>query len=104
MKKKSRRKRLRNKRTRRGGNLSVYMQVKEHLQAILHIIDTSEQDFSFLRDVTERMLTLQENNNPRYRLELGRYGSMAGQVPPNREIREHARIISNLVRRVGNNA
>ena len=80
------------------------MQVKEHLRAILHIIDTSDQDFSFLRVVTERMLTLQENNNPRYRLELGRYGSMAGQDPSNREIRDHAIIITNLVRRVGSNA
>ena len=96
---------VRNKRT-RGGNdePSVYMQVKEHLRAILHIIDTSEQDFSFLRDVTERMLTLQENNNPRYRQELVRYGSMAGQDPSNREIREHAKIITNLVRRVRNNS
>jgi len=104
MKKKSRRKRLRNKRTRGGNDVpSVYMQVKEHLEAILHIINnTSERDFPVLRRVTERMLTLPENNAD-YRSELSIYGRINGDHP-NPEIRHHMRSIYDLVRAIGNNA
>ncbi len=102
MKKKSRRKRLRNKRT-RGGNdePSVYMQVNEQLRAILHILDNTSR-FPVLRRVTERLLTLPENNS-RYRSELSTYGRMT-EDSPNREIRDHGGIIYDLVRPVGNNA
>ena len=101
MKQKSRRKRLR-KRTRRGGNLSVYMQVTEHLHAILHLIDTSERDFPILRRATERMLTIPENNS-NFRSELSTYARI-NREHSNPEIRDHMISIYDLVRAVGNNA
>jgi hypothetical protein len=104
MKKKSRRKRLRNKRTRGGNDVpSVYMQVKEHLEAILHIINnTSERDLPLLRTRTERLLTIPENNSD-FRQELSMYARIHREHT-NPEIRDHMRSIYDLVRAVGNNA
>ena len=98
-------------RTRKGGNHTLYLAVQEQLQSILTKINTlDEVSLDHIKGETERMLSLPENNNPRYRRDITAYADRTIEYcysMHNAELAgiiEHCERIQNLLRRVGDNA
>jgi hypothetical protein len=100
-------------RTRRGGNHTLYTAVQEELQSILTKINTLEEQgvsFGNIREETERMLSLPENNHPRYRRDITTYADRTIEYCYSMHmddldgVIEHCRRIQTLLGRVGNNA